>query len=993
MPIPNNQILYTAQRRASEDSQVIVRKIQELEQWLIFPFVITNGVLPLTESGYKPINSVPQDYSEFTLAITGNATLIAQWQNAFKLKQVNKGTPPDYLDGDQFYTKIINPKGYDTPRGDMIEAYLQSNSSGAYFTTNSTPSPVFTGMTTQRQYTLLTTEKRFTENDELKLYVVLNKNNQNIGGETTNTYEYNQSIQWLYISNITDYYDPFDNKKLLYQEITFSSVNDNLNSSGMTIWQKVQHGAIGEGYFFPRIIDGVVDYDPILAMDKGVKAIDLKILGASVPCSLTVIGRPIKAGQINTRVYQPRDLLFSNELSSLPDTLLINSNASNVLYNLQNMIPMNETTYGEWTERFDALADPLKTKNAEGVLGTNLTETQATNPDKIPFWDSGLNFNPKGIYNTKQIRKFIYQDPTYTFAPFGTANFDYSLIKDSSFHQILNYNRYTHSAVSLLPFKVNEYTKFTLNNLPIVGKIASFFDLGLPIRLMGQKDTTLIPKITQLNGFMDQNLYDILQASLWNGQSAGKGFIPFDLFRNETEDQVGALLGSNSMTTGALLFLTDKIKTNAYKLTGEKVGTFNFTTLDICQKKQTTNYAYPIIPILSQENDFTFIALDKDEAITFPDPNMEFNPTPDGTLESYVIDFIGLQTIGKVDWKITAYSENPYLLTDNITAFQCFQGQWQTFAKFVNNMTAWFTPIKTSALDYDLLEDTTFFYPQAVLPPDPFIYKEKKYLLMPSFGNIGTIQPRITTLDKCSNTTNILVNTNKLIFIQEVDISNIDPTITTPEQFKNAYASIKIPNQFTDTSFYMKMDFENQIDPATWNNTILTVGDSDCNLWGATIKNYYDKVISPSTYSSINLSGFGNDNLYIPTSSLGNNEYLVGTYNAIPSSDTFELSTRYDYRLNVNNTYPLQSLIAEYSFTNNTSKTYTFSVVLTNDLKLRFIFSLDSYININNYGRPYAGSFYNKVGNSTNDFIFNNFNCSWLNNTGNEIEITLIPRN
>ncbi|APE74938.1 putative adhesin P123 [Spiroplasma citri] len=122
---------------------------------------------------------------------------------------------------------------------------------------------------------------------------------------------------------------------------------------------------------------------------------------------------PIKSGQINKRVYQPRDLLFSDELSGMPDTLLTNSNPANVLYNLQGLKPSNQTTYGEWTNIFNALADPLAKKNAEGVLGSDLIATRATNPNKTPFWDSGLQFKPKGAYDTKQIRKFIYQDPEY----------------------------------------------------------------------------------------------------------------------------------------------------------------------------------------------------------------------------------------------------------------------------------------------------------------------------------------------------------------------------------------------------------------------------------------------------------------------------------------------------------------------------------------------------------------------------------------------------
>jgi hypothetical protein len=84
---------------------------------------------------------------------------------------------------------------YPTNRGDMYEAYLQNSISCAYFSSQGTPDPVFQGISTQRQYTLLSTEKQFNQNDELNLYIVLNSNNQNIGGETINTYEYNQSIQ------------------------------------------------------------------------------------------------------------------------------------------------------------------------------------------------------------------------------------------------------------------------------------------------------------------------------------------------------------------------------------------------------------------------------------------------------------------------------------------------------------------------------------------------------------------------------------------------------------------------------------------------------------------------------------------------------------------------------------------------------------------------------------------------------------------------------
>lgn len=994
----NNQVLYTAMRMASTDSKVIKRKIQELDKWFIFPFVITNGVIPMTTSGYKPINSIPQDYSDFTLAITGNATIIAQWKNAFKLEQVNKGTKENnFKDADNFYTKIINPMNYPTNRGDMYEAYLQNSTSGAYFSNQGTPDPVFQGISTQRQYTLLSTEKQFGQNDELSLYIVLNNNNENIGGETINTYEYNQSIQWLYISNITDYYDPFDNKKFLFQEITFSSVNDQLSKSGMAIWQKIQHGAIGEGYFFPRIINGVVDYDPALAKDIGVKWIDLKVLGLTAFTSLTMIGRPVKAGQINTRVYQPRDLLFSDELSGMPDTLLTNSNPANVLYNLQGLKPVNQTTYGEWTNIFNALADPLAKKNAEGVLKSELESTRKTNPNKIPFWDSGLQFKPSGVYDTRQIRKFIYQDPEYKNAPFGVASFDYSSLKSSSFHDILNANRYTHSSISLLPWDVNEYTKFSINNLPIVGKIISFFDLGLPVKLMSQKNTSLIPKIAQLNAFIDYLSYEIIQESLWGDRRgkfdiAGQGYIPYDMFRNETEDQVGGLIGSNSLTFGCMLKLTDKIRTHYYSSTGDDLGTKIYSTIDLGQNRIDINGGNDEIVILSQD----FQALDKDTKLTNLDNKLEFNPTVDGTLESYVIDLINLQTIGKTNFKITTYSENPFTLNDNITAFQNFQGEWQTMAKFIKpngNVQAWNSIIKTSALDYDLSEETTFFYPKAVLPPDPFTYKPYTIDIMP----VGIVQTlltgKITAPAQCKQgirESGLPVNLfsgefNEAYYEMKIDLKQVDSTITTLTQFLNAYSSIQFNNINNLQVECGPANIENFIPDRNIN---LNGGGSACDYDFGSLSNITLQESGRSQEDKVNFKG----SLIYDLANIKENKITT-----LFTGETNGLSNHNDYKneYKTKNSGYIKFLLQITKLSNNDNnkiREIYIQAYYTNDMKLKIRFAKvllpQLFLGINN------SSFYH-FGNDK-EIILDVSNPNVLgirNKSNNPVSITLIPRN
>ncbi|ALA98111.1 P123 [Spiroplasma kunkelii CR2-3x] len=127
-------------------------------------------------------------------------------------------------------------------------------------------------------------------------------------------------------------------------------------------------------------------------------------------------------------------------------------------------------------------------------------------------------------------------------------------------------------------------------------------------------------------------------------------------------------------------------------------------------------------------------------------------------------------------------------------------------AKFIKpngNVQAWNSVIKTSALDYDLLEETTFFYPKAVLPPGPLTYKPYTVDIMPSNVVLPLIA-KITAPMQCTNTTSIirlnnfynLFNNkfNDAYYETEIDLKQINPTITTLEQFLHAYSSIQFNN-------------------------------------------------------------------------------------------------------------------------------------------------------------------------------------------------------
>ncbi|PWF94120.1 hypothetical protein SMH99_27060 [Spiroplasma poulsonii] len=58
-----------------------------------------------------------------------------------------------------------------------------------------------------------------------------------------------QDRQWLYPSNVINYYSPYDGS-FLWQEITFSSINDKISNSGLSVRQFIQTSAPAKDIVF-----------------------------------------------------------------------------------------------------------------------------------------------------------------------------------------------------------------------------------------------------------------------------------------------------------------------------------------------------------------------------------------------------------------------------------------------------------------------------------------------------------------------------------------------------------------------------------------------------------------------------------------------------------------------------------------------------------------------------------------------------------------------
>ncbi len=160
-----------------------------------------------------------------------------------------------------------------------------------------------------------------------------------------------------------------------------------------------------------------------------------------------------------------------------------------------------------------------------------------------------------------------------------------------------------------------------------------------------------------------------------------------------------------------------------------------------------------------------------------------------------------IQALYKGNFEIIFYADNPY--TNNEEDYLrlsvwSFRGKTKsTLNNYLRDMT---TNYKTSFLlshDYKI---PTFNYPEYVLPPVPYNFKE----YTKDIWDANTIQPLITKITapaQCKKAQNygIPVNLfsyefNSAYYEIEIDLKQIDPTIKSISKFKDAYKTIEISN-------------------------------------------------------------------------------------------------------------------------------------------------------------------------------------------------------
>ncbi|WDA54464.1 MAG: putative adhesin [Spiroplasma endosymbiont of Drosophila atripex] len=707
--------------------------IKRCSYWKIFPFVINNGAIPLTETGYKPINSKISDFGQYELILTGNTPVVCIWKNSTKIYQKNKGKidPVTHKPNgqDEFYTKQYKI-------GDYWNAYLIDDTSGVDFS-NLPNNQIFKTVQTKRQYTLVMFEEHITIDDYLQFFVVFNDENENIGGNSGK----NQDRQLLYISNVTNYYSPY-NGAFSMQVLTFSSLNDRVVASGQNTLDFVQYASPGSGYAFPTIEKGKVTLNRTLMRDIGVRYSHRQSYGLELLSSCYYYGRPIIQGQepiqqnneeiFESKVFASRRLFIAgnNDLSTtdiknnggllagINDKITTSSHPETTFYNIMDAKPTGFTNFKdfkEWLKTSLNFQDNLfVTKDFKGMLAFDKDKATKSNGTAIGeakfFWDSEWNINNlTGNYNVDMSSNFKYKDPD-THLIIGSPTVDYSKISQKYMSAILNFNSVVFSPLIQMPYDSNQWLPFALSDIPLIGKLLNALTLGIWSSWVITQNVQQYKKMLYFNGFMSAFFTSNLESIIGNG-----GLIPLNAFTNDNDFNIGKLLGANVSTTAMTMKLSDRISVYPWDpTTGHKLEVKEqISTVDLSQKKNNKVY------ILAEDTEFLDIA----SPFTNEDKDCQWNPTSNGVIDgsnyAYIIDTIVTQSLHQGEERHTFYSDNPFTYQGDYNEISVAQFRYNNMGALTGNAFNWTTLYKLNHDEYAETEETTFSYPAKILPPSP----------------------------------------------------------------------------------------------------------------------------------------------------------------------------------------------------------------------------------------------------------------------------------
>ncbi|AXF96331.1 putative adhesin P123 [Spiroplasma phoeniceum P40] len=266
-----------------------------------------------------------------------------------------------------------------------------------------------------------------------------------------------------------------------------------------------------------------------------------------------------------------RDLLMYNMYPAPPDKINTYASPEVSWYDIQGIQPTIITGYKDWKEHIQSMSDFWIEKNNEGMIMiiTDKTTSTATNPtvgttiseegaNSKPYWSKSWKITPpnKVKVNSGTINNIISTQASSYFRrkdefgnTIGQVQIEYNKMGLCNIWDILNMNNFINRQITTLPLNYTQKLVFNPFTIPAIGKFLNFVSFGIPWDWIGNLTITQDdkwPNFPWLNGFMSANVYSFYNDAFWGDKSATAGYLPFEIFREQGNDKIGALIGVNA---------------------------------------------------------------------------------------------------------------------------------------------------------------------------------------------------------------------------------------------------------------------------------------------------------------------------------------------------------------------------------------------------------------------------------------------------------------
>lgn len=570
----------------------------------------------------------------------------------------------------------------------------------------------------------------------------------------------------------------FEMKELMFYQLTFETINQELASSGKARLQNINNAGVGEGYIQPKIYtqaewDAIKDDEAlnflttkakllpngdVLSCDiqylnaHPAKKVVFKAFGNAILSWVNCIGRPV-GGSDNPSTYRQPRLLFPMNLEQASTITLhrTQNNSANMYFG--EFAPTLDF-YKDWLQNIKDSMTIANKWNYYGFLKFNYNDLAATNPkenNNYKYTIYGTTDNTGGSGYTQWTFSNPNPGQIDNEGNYG-ASANYTLRSGSDLiHNHMWDNYWTQKKMTTLP--LSESSTLTFTSLITAGlgvgasagfyksgrfKTLSILSLVAGAALLGVGiGATLANKMRfqknpSFRGIVNADFIELTK-NQFSSDAGGGGFtnkIPFNSLINDEESPNSAFFSANTLNTSFQATLTDSFMKSGVK----------YNTINIGQSKLEDNTPINGAPLLISGGETL---------------------TPSSSV-GFIIDEIQFQGIINDDVSIEFLDTNDNVIWSGI--FQS-QGKWSKSPREITNV------FNLSTLGReDLFYNKPLPYPQQI-PLDNLdlglnqVYYDKNNNSTPLA--IDTIQQHFHTLNLYSSPILAQKNSRCLSYLKE----------------------------------------------------------------------------------------------------------------------------------------------------------------------------------------------------------------------------------